>query len=181
MLNGPDREKNQRYVGKLMVTCRSFAGAACYGVSELHVRAWCDGLKRLPSLEALTIVGGNQPLVEQLPHSITQLTRLARLRLSGATSPVVAQAISALAHMTNVQELALRTSRVPDSIGTLRWLQRLDLSCCGSLTALPKSIGQLEALQHLGLSCCRSLTALPESIGASWPHCSTWACTAAAA
>src|SRR5215471_8836123 len=52
---------------------------------------------------------------------------------------------------------------LPDSVGNLTALTRLDLSD-NQLTALPESVGNLTALTTLDLS-DNQLTALPESVG----------------
>jgi hypothetical protein len=68
----------------------------------------------------------------------------------------------------HVRELKVRSrvlKALPEWLGELRNLQKLDLSWCSGLTALPESMGRLTELQELDLSECSGLTALPESIG----------------
>jgi internalin A len=64
---------------------------------------------------------------------------------------------------TKINLSRLGLAELPEAIGQLTQLKRLDLSE-NQLTALPKSLGQLTQLQELDLSENR-LTALPESIG----------------
>ena len=54
---------------------------------------------------------------------------------------------------------------LPEWLGELGKLQKLDLSHCNSLSALPESMGRLTGLQELRVSACYRLTALPESMG----------------
>jgi hypothetical protein len=68
----------------------------------------------------------------------------------------------------HLQELKVKSQALkalPEWLGELKNLQKLDLSYCSGLTALPESMGRLTGLQKLDLSWCRGLTALPESIG----------------
>ena len=54
---------------------------------------------------------------------------------------------------------------LPDAIGGLGALTKLDLGGCSSLAALPDAIGELGALTELNLEGCSSLAALPAAIG----------------
>ncbi|KAG0564197.1 hypothetical protein KC19_8G091300 [Ceratodon purpureus] len=55
---------------------------------------------------------------------------------------------------------------LPDSIGQLSRLQKLDLYRCQNLQKLPSTIGQLTQLELLHLQKCKSLESLPDSITA---------------
>ena len=70
--------------------------------------------------------------------------------------------------MTNIKYMQLCSSailkNVPTTIGTLRFLQHLDMSHCRALEELPESIGELGSLQHLDLSYCEALKKLLENI-----------------
>ena len=57
-----------------------------------------------------------------------------------------------------------KVTDLPKSIGTLDWLQVLNLSDCSQLLELPDAIGELKALTELDLRYCSSLAALPDSI-----------------
>ena len=68
----------------------------------------------------------------------------------------------------NGKEMVLSSKKVtylPKSIGTLDWLQVLNLSDCSQLLELPDAIGELKALTELDLKECLSLTKLPATIG----------------
>ncbi len=58
-----------------------------------------------------------------------------------------------------------KLARLPESLGQLVRLQKLDLLDCSVLTYLPESLGQLPALETLKLRFCHRLTRLPESLG----------------
>ena len=55
--------------------------------------------------------------------------------------------------------------RLPDGVGALASLEKLDLFGCLALQALPDSLGELYALLHLDTSNCTSLTRLPDTLG----------------
>ncbi|KAF2319815.1 hypothetical protein GH714_019296 [Hevea brasiliensis] len=54
---------------------------------------------------------------------------------------------------------------IPSSIGKLKCLKELDLSCCFKLHGIPQSICNLKSLTHLSMSNCLYDTELPENIG----------------
>lgn len=62
-----------------------------------------------------------------------------------------------------VTDLKVRVTSVPDCLGGLSALKRLDFSNC-DLTALPQSLGDLTALTDLKLTSCARLQALPTTI-----------------
>ena len=64
----------------------------------------------------------------------------------------------------HLQELKVKSQALkalPEWLGELKNLQKLDLSYCSGLTALPESMGRLTGLQKLHLYYCSGLTALP--------------------
>ena len=56
-------------------------------------------------------------------------------------------------------------TRLPEGIGGLTALETLTLDHCFFLAALPAAIGELKSLTELNLNLCESLVALPDSIG----------------
>ena len=58
-----------------------------------------------------------------------------------------------------------KLTALPEEIGELKTLERLDVRGCSSLVALPAAIGELSALRTLELDECSSLAALPATIG----------------
>jgi len=58
----------------------------------------------------------------------------------------------------------LNISKLPNSLGDLKYLEFLDLSYCTYLQSLPKSIIELKLLKELNLSNCIYLNQLPENI-----------------
>ena len=55
---------------------------------------------------------------------------------------------------------------VPEAIGCLTHLARLDCSDCTSLLGLPRSIGNLKRLKYLSLRNCKHFRNLPDAIHA---------------
>lgn len=69
--------------------------------------------------------------------------------------------------LRNLKKLDLSVNYIetlPNSIGQLHYLQELDLSSC-HIYELPESICQLENLQYLCLAYCENLKSLPQNIG----------------
>ena len=68
--------------------------------------------------------------------------------------------------LRNLKKLDLSVNYIetlPNSIGQLHYLQELDLSSC-HIYELPESICQLENLQYLCLAYCENLKSLPQNI-----------------
>jgi Leucine-rich repeat (LRR) protein len=66
-----------------------------------------------------------------------------------------------------LRELNIRSTllRVPESIGQLRYLEKIDLSGCRDLQTLPPSLGNLANLNYMNLNGCFRLENLPDSFG----------------
>lgn len=99
-----------------------------------------------------------------LPTTVQACTRLQEVhcaynRFTSIPVPLLAcRSLQILGFTMNMLE------SVPDEIGNLKALKRLDLSCNGSLTSLPDGIGGLVALESL--ECHRTgLKMLPAQIG----------------
>ncbi|XP_066341050.1 disease resistance protein RGA2-like [Miscanthus floridulus] len=84
-----------------------------------------DSLSSFPCLRTLHIEDGN---FDALSESLVQLKHLRYLCLDGTD-----------------------TSRLPENIDMMQFLQFIDLSNCGSLTKLPCGIGMLRQLRYLSL------------------------------
>eukprot|EP00611_Tribonema_gayanum_P024813 TRINITY_DN5549_c0_g1_i2.p1 TRINITY_DN5549_c0_g1~~TRINITY_DN5549_c0_g1_i2.p1 ORF type:complete len:469 (-),score=67.08 TRINITY_DN5549_c0_g1_i2:156-1469(-) len=109
-------------------------------------------LTRVPSsLQELHLLACNPK--EMLPLLRTAL----RVTDSGPQSDVLT--------LVRVLSVEASVAQLPDSVGDLSGLTRLDLVECTRLTSLPSSIGRLTDLTTLELSGCEKLTALPDSIG----------------
>ena len=68
-----------------------------------------------------------------------------------------------------VRELAVASSALetlPEWLGELARLKKLDLQGCTRLTGLPEGLSALTALQTLKLRRCKGLTGLPEGLSA---------------
>jgi Leucine-rich repeat (LRR) protein len=57
-----------------------------------------------------------------------------------------------------------RIESLPESLGQLSNLEKLDLSGCGNLKGLPDSLGGLQHMRHLKLG-YSGIESLPESLG----------------
>ncbi|CAI5482569.1 unnamed protein product [Closterium sp. Yama58-4] len=169
---------------------------------------------RLNGLEHLELALGDEDDAKESLSALTRLSRLRTLTLHGARSikklvgfdgsalqelrqlnihtgrdefTELPAAITALHHLTSIRIEAHNLSSIPDAIGALSRLHKLNLSDCFSLTLLPASLTQLSCLHELNLSCtsiqllpagftqlsrlknlklgnCRQLQALPDDI-----------------
>jgi Leucine-rich repeat (LRR) protein len=70
--------------------------------------------------------------------------------------------LSFLQHELNLKDCRLMA--LPEGVGALTRLKKLDLRYNGGLTALPEGLWSLAGLEELKLAYC-DLTALPEGIG----------------
>ena len=95
----------------------------------------------------------------------TQFTQLYTLKVIGNLTVLP----DSIGNLTQLIKLDLNGSnflkKLPKEIGNLYALTRLDLAKCVALTELPDSIGNLTQLIYLGLADCVSLINLPDSIG----------------
>ena len=96
----------------------------------------------------------------------TQFTQLYTLVIVNCNITVLPESIG---NLTQLIKLDLNGSnflkKLPKEIGNLTELKQFDLAKCVALTELPDSIGKLTQLTFLGLSDCASLINLPDSIG----------------
>eukprot|EP01018_Ginkgo_biloba_P037112 Gb_09105 [translate_table: standard] len=104
--------------------------------------------------------GHNEILID-IPENIGDLSQV---ELGILTR--IPQSIGKLSHLARLDLWNLANMRViPDSIGNLSRLSRLGLKNCPRLQELPTSIGNLSCLSQLSLWNCRRLQELPTSIG----------------
>ena len=81
---------------------------------------------------------------------------------------LLSSAINIVEYPRDATELMLSDAKLvslPESIGVLTSLTKLDLFECMSLVSLPERIGDLKALQTLNLAFCSKLVSLPERFG----------------
>ncbi|WP_460611419.1 COR domain-containing protein [Hymenobacter terrigena] len=103
------------------------------------------------------------PRLEQLPHSVYQLTNLKELHASGNAIQTLPEDIRKLISLQLIDLDYNQLTALPESLGQLGQLYTLRL-VHNQLTALPESLGQLGQLRTLNLT-NNQLTALPESLG----------------
>ncbi|KAG0608200.1 hypothetical protein M758_8G086800 [Ceratodon purpureus] len=112
----------------------------------------------------------DMPMTQRPP--ILSLNNLVSLDFSYSTkvASLWANSNSALEGCPNLLNLYMKgctsITTLPDSIGQLSRLQKLDLFACKNLQKLPSMIGQLTWLKYLHLQVCESLESLPDSITA---------------
>ncbi|KAK3436683.1 hypothetical protein EUGRSUZ_C01326 [Eucalyptus grandis] len=70
-----------------------------------------------------------------------------------------------LASLTELHLKGTTIEELPESIGSLKELETLNVSWCKSLTHIPSSVGDQVSLTHLLLQGCHLLKEIPNSIG----------------
>ncbi|KAL1834556.1 hypothetical protein ACET3Z_004207 [Daucus carota] len=143
---------------------------------------------RLPCLETLNLKCCKR--LEEVHHSIGSLARLVYLNLGGCSTlkglPGSICNLKALKRLRiwscinlksiprnfgNIESLVkldarwLNLCKLPDSIGCLSLLVKLNLSSCEKLITLPDTICDLRSLNILDIGRCSSLEALPARLG----------------
>ncbi|MBQ9259673.1 MAG: hypothetical protein IJ187_07475 [Neisseriaceae bacterium] len=101
--------------------------------------------------------------MQSIPKQIWQLKNLTELTLT-AVNAVLPDDIGQLRKLQKLNLSGSQFKNLPDNIGKLENLCLLVLSY-SNLKALPDTIGQLKNLKYLHLNGCNQLTGLPESIG----------------
>lgn len=101
-----------------------------------------------------------------VPERLGDLYNLEELSLCNNPFAALPESLGQLRNLRKLEVLFCNDlSTVPESLGQLSSLEDLDLSDNSALKTLPESLGQLSKLKHLSLNECCSLTALPESLG----------------
>ena len=126
-----------------------------------------DSIGKLSQLTTLSI---GHTAIEQLPETIGNLSNLRYLTIMGNDQLAALPAsIGRLEHLTflvafhNREGEGNRPLGVPDTIGQLKHLMKLDLSS-NQLNSLPSSIGLLSDLQYLELRNNKGLTTIPPAL-----------------
>ncbi|KAL6329283.1 hypothetical protein AAG906_015487 [Vitis piasezkii] len=126
----------------------------------------CSELKKLPddmgSLQYLVNLGANRSGIQELPNSITLLTKLEVLSLSSLTEGLRLSFLTALYSLKalNLSDCNLLEGALPSDLSSLSWLKYLDLSGNSFITV--PSLSPLPRLRQLILENCKSLQSLPE-------------------
>eukprot|EP00253_Pinus_taeda_P015666 PITA_15666 len=116
----------------------------------------------LNNLSVLHIEGYHLETLWQ--HEFQAPLQLRELHIHAPLSKVP-ESIGKLKHLEKVFLNCEQLQTLPESIGNLSGLQSLHLSSCSSLQTLPDSVGNLSGLQSLHLTSCSSLQTLPDSVG----------------
>ncbi|KAL6315391.1 hypothetical protein AAG906_000501 [Vitis piasezkii] len=126
-----------------------------------------ESICNLSSLETLILKEFDLSFtgIEELPSSIGHLKALQHLDLSYCKS--LRSLSESICNLSSLETLILagcsNLKGFPEIKDDMKNLKMLDLGRTG-IEELPSSIGRLKALQHLDLSCCKSLRSLSESI-----------------
>ena len=104
--------------------------------------------------------------IKKLPNNIQYLTNLKYLSFCNCPFKTLPEQIGQL---DNLQKLEIscfdKLSSLPERIGQLDNLHELHISHCEKLSSIPESIGRLNNLQELHISSCEKLSSIPEQIG----------------
>ncbi|CAI5521198.1 unnamed protein product [Closterium sp. Naga37s-1] len=146
-------------LGIVDATCVEAISAHLCGVKHLELELEEDAedalslLARLPLLRTLTLKGVRSVnnLVGNNDSALLELRQL-NIRTWSERFTELPAAITTLHHLTSIQILAPMLSSLPDGLGALSRLRKLDLSHCSSLTQLPASLTHLSCLHELNVS-----------------------------
>ena len=132
-----------------------------------------DSLNRLCNLEELNI---SRTPIGKIPKCIRELKKLKKLSLGSPDnwprlyffglkiyykSPVIPQWIEKLSNLEYLY-LGYQATEIPESIGALLKLKRLDINY-SKIKTLPESMSKLSALKEIFIEGCDCLEKLPES------------------
>ena len=96
---------------------------------------------------------------------VTNLTLDMRVRSFDEVLITLPEFIGELDHLEILELIEGRSfTKIPESIGNLQKLKKLNCTKCRSLETLPNTIGSLKNLEHLDLFGCFSLKQLPSAI-----------------
>eukprot|EP00253_Pinus_taeda_P030631 PITA_30631 len=178
--NGPEQQSFENFAGSFNVSRLQLLRAESHSVERvlsseqspplLYLR-WerCpkSSLPRsipLKNLRVLHIEGDQLETLWQ--HEFQAPLQLRELHIHCRRFSKVPESIGKLKHLEKVFFLRCeQLQTLPESIGNLSGLQSLHLSGCHGLQTLPDSVGNLSGLQSLDLSWCKSLQTLPDSVG----------------
>ncbi|CAI7932856.1 unnamed protein product [Closterium sp. NIES-54] len=113
-----------------------------------------------PNLRTLTIYSATRlkALLDDLGWAVQQLRHL-RVEQAGELRGLP-EAVVQLHCLTSLEVHPPKLASLPDGIGALSRLHRLNLASCSSLTRLPASLTHLSCLRELNL-CCTAMRSLP--------------------
>ncbi|CAI5482595.1 unnamed protein product [Closterium sp. Yama58-4] len=149
----------ERAQGAVLGHCQCNIGASLSGLERLELvlgegaEEFLSVLTRLPSLRTLKL-NKARCLQNLLKSDGSCLKELRQLNIDIACDELteLPAAITTLHHLTSLKIHAPKLSSLPDAIGSLSRLRRLNISNCSSLTHLPDSSTQLSCLHELNAS-----------------------------
>ncbi|KAL8090391.1 hypothetical protein AgCh_039750 [Apium graveolens] len=104
--------------------------------------------------------------LKSLPDSICKLRALEVLIISKCSGlEALPRELGNIKSLKVLDGEELTVLQLPDSVGCLNKLNKLDLSCNYEVETLPNTICNLRALKSLNISFCTSLKALPTELG----------------
>ncbi|CAL4989376.1 unnamed protein product [Urochloa decumbens] len=147
--------------------------------SESHDLDWCS-LQAQPSLRTLISVGR----IEIKPgDSLLTFSNLRTLHVANSNFDALVGSLNQLKHLRYLCIDSTDTSRLPENISRMKFLQHISLNSCKSLSMLPASISKLQQLRYLdlsgtsikylhrgfdGLTCLRKLYGFPAYVDDGW-------------
>ncbi|XP_066305861.1 putative disease resistance protein RGA3 isoform X2 [Miscanthus floridulus] len=102
---------------------------------------------------------------ESVPTTIFQAKNLKYLEISGLKCEMLPEAISDIWSLEALQLTNGDILNLPKSIGNLKKLRTLNLSCCKRLKSLPGSVSSCHMISNMDLSGCIEFEVLPEFTG----------------
>ncbi|WCJ18065.1 disease resistance protein (TIR-NBS-LRR class) putative [Euphorbia peplus] len=174
------------YLNKLTEMYLSYCESLSSLPSFLHLRrlkflslCGCSKITELPKLPCFIrelLLHGTA--LAEVPSSVGHLTQLSQFYLGySRETNYNADTVRQLNHYVRLPQFSYSTSgspksitygistieELPESICRLKYLVKLDISCCVSLHSLPDNLGDLEYLEKL-IACGTGIKRLPDSI-----------------
>ncbi|KAK7367069.1 hypothetical protein VNO80_09077 [Phaseolus coccineus] len=162
ILGCDDLEYFPEHVLEGLTSLRRLSILLCYNLKSLS-----EGVRYLTCLESLSI--WSCPELVTLPSNMTQLTALQTVRIVGcSTLPYGLQCVPSLRTL----DLSHCTcTSLPDWLGDMTSLQKLEIKFCGFLRSLPSSIQRLTNLSSLSIGECPYLKKRCErETGEDWQY-----------
>jgi len=117
------------------------------------LKSLSEGVRHLTCLESLSIF--NCPELVTLPSNMTQLTAIRTVNIKEcSTLPYGLQCIPSL---RTLDIYGYRSTSLPDWLGDMTSLQKLEIQMCSEMMTLPSDMTKLTALRILSIRSCSTL------------------------